>query len=92
VANLLKDGLGSNEIAEKIGLAPSTITSYQKSIVPKTKSKNVVELVKLLFTTGQALKQNVCWFELSTQDALRSFLNSRWAILSNYSMQISLSH
>ncbi len=52
VANLLKDGLGTNEIAEKLGLAPSTISSYRKSIMDKTKSKNVAELVKLLFTTG----------------------------------------
>jgi len=52
VANLLKDGLGTNEIAEKLGLAPSTISSYRKSLLDKTKSKNVTELVKLLFTTG----------------------------------------
>ena len=52
VANLLKDGLGTSEIAEKLGLAPSTISSYRKSIMNKTKSKNVAELVKLLFTTG----------------------------------------
>ncbi|MCA6380532.1 MAG: response regulator transcription factor [Cytophagales bacterium] len=52
VANLLKDELGTNEIAEKLGLAPSTISSYRKSLLDKTKSKNVTELVKLLFTTG----------------------------------------
>ena len=55
VANLLKDGLGTNEIAEKLGLAPSTIGSYRKSIMHKTKSKNIAELVKLLFTTGLAV-------------------------------------
>ncbi len=55
VANLLKDGLGTNEIAEKLGLAPSTVSSYRKSIMDKTKSKNVAELVKLLFTTGLAV-------------------------------------
>ena len=55
VANLLKDGLGTNEIAEKLGLAPSTISSYRKSIMHKTKSKNIAELVKLLFTTGLAV-------------------------------------
>ena len=52
VANLLKDGLGTSEIAEKLGLAPSTISSYRKSLLDKTKSKNVAELVKLLFTMG----------------------------------------
>jgi two-component system, NarL family, response regulator DegU len=56
VANLLKDGLGTSEIAEKLGLAPSTISSYRKSLMEKTKSKNVAELVKLLFTTGLAVK------------------------------------
>ena len=55
VANLLKDGLGTNEIANKLGLASATISSYRKSIMDKTKSKNVAELVKLLFTTGLAV-------------------------------------
>ncbi len=36
VANLLKDGLGTNEIANKLGLAPATISSYRKSIMYKT--------------------------------------------------------
>jgi DNA-binding NarL/FixJ family response regulator len=58
VANLLKDGLGTNEIAEKLGLAPSTISSYRKSIMHKTKSKNIAELVKLLFATGLAVTNN----------------------------------
>jgi two-component system response regulator DegU len=55
VANLLKDGLGTDEIANKLGLAPATISSYRKSIMHKTKSKNIAELVKLLFTTGLAV-------------------------------------
>ena len=54
VANLLKDGLGTNEIAEKLGLSPSTISSYRKSLMDKTKCRNVAELVKLLFITGLA--------------------------------------
>ncbi len=57
VANLLKDGLGTSEIADKLGLATSTVSSYRKSIMHKTKSKNVADLVKLLFTTGLAVKQ-----------------------------------
>jgi two-component system response regulator DegU len=55
VANLLKDGLGTIEIAEKLGLAPSTVSSYRKSIMQKTKCENVAQLVKLLFTTGLAV-------------------------------------
>jgi two-component system response regulator DegU len=55
VANLLKDGLGTSEIASKLGLASATISSYRKSLMDKTKSKNVAELVKLLFTTGLAV-------------------------------------
>lgn len=55
VANLLKDGLGTNEIANKLGLAPATISSYRKSVMDKTKTKNTAELVKLLFTTGLAV-------------------------------------
>jgi len=37
------------------GLGLSTISSYEKSIMHKTKSKNIAELVKLLFTTGLAI-------------------------------------
>lgn len=55
MANLLKDGLGTNEIANKLGLAQATIGSYRKSIMDKTKSKNTADLVKLLFTTGLAV-------------------------------------
>jgi two-component system, NarL family, response regulator DegU len=55
VANLLKDGLGTSEIANKLGLASATISSYRKSIMDKTRCKNVAELVKLLFTTGLAV-------------------------------------
>jgi DNA-binding NarL/FixJ family response regulator len=55
VANLLKDGLSTNEIANKLGLAPATISSYRKSIMHKTKSENIAELVNLLFTTGLAI-------------------------------------
>jgi DNA-binding NarL/FixJ family response regulator len=56
VANLLKDGLDSNEIASKLGLEPSTINGYRKSVLKKTKSKNVASLVRLLFNTGLVMK------------------------------------
>ena len=56
VANLLKDGCSTIEIAEKLGLSTSTISSYRKSILVKTKCRNVADLVKLLLTTGMVMK------------------------------------
>jgi two-component system response regulator DegU len=52
VANLLKDGLSTEEIAGKLGLATFTVSSYRKTLMKKTKSKNVADLIRLLFSIG----------------------------------------
>lgn len=55
VANLLKEGLTTSEIAVKLGLTSSTISTYRKSMMGKTRSRNIAQLIKLFFSTGLAL-------------------------------------
>jgi len=52
LAELLKDGLSSKEIAASLGLTLATVESYRKSLMEKTNSTNLAELLKILYNTG----------------------------------------
>ncbi len=52
LAELLKDGLSSKEIAASLGLSLATVESYRKSLMEKTNSTNLAELLKILYNTG----------------------------------------
>jgi two-component system invasion response regulator UvrY len=45
VMNLLKEGLGTAKIAEKLNLQLSTVSTYKARIFEKLGVKNIVELI-----------------------------------------------
>lgn len=49
---LMKDGKLNKEIAINLGLTVSTVESYRKSLIKKTKCRNTAELISLAYRTG----------------------------------------
>ena len=43
---LIAEGLSGKQIAERTGLAENTIANHRKSLLRKTNSKNMAELIK----------------------------------------------
>jgi DNA-binding NarL/FixJ family response regulator len=52
ILSFLKEGKVSHEIANILGLTRMTVESYRKSLLQKTKMKNVAELISLAYRTG----------------------------------------
>ncbi|MCE2997316.1 MAG: response regulator [Cyclobacteriaceae bacterium] len=52
IAGLIMNGLSNKEMASSLGLTPTTVESYRKSLMDKTKCNNLADLLKLLYTTG----------------------------------------
>ncbi len=52
IISMLKDGLGTKDIARKLGLTVYTVDSYRRDLLRKTKVKNVAELISLAYRTG----------------------------------------
>ncbi len=52
ILGLLKDGISTKDIADKTGLTVYTVDSYRKELLKKTKTKNVAELISLVYRSG----------------------------------------
>lgn len=52
---LLAEGNTSKDIARILRLSTRTIESYRKSLMKKTGSRNVADVVRLAYRTGVAL-------------------------------------
>lgn len=55
VMALLAEGNTSKDIARMLKLSTRTIESYRKSLMKKTGSRNVADVVRLAYRTGVAL-------------------------------------
>ncbi len=52
ILNLIKDGLNSNEISDRLNISKFTIDTHRKNILNKTSSANFIELIKKLSFVG----------------------------------------
>jgi DNA-binding CsgD family transcriptional regulator len=48
IANMILDGLNSQEIANELNIAKNTVNTHRKNILKKLNAKNTVELMKIL--------------------------------------------
>jgi DNA-binding CsgD family transcriptional regulator len=51
IANLLLDGLNSQEIAEKLFISKYTVLTHRKKLLKKLNAKNTAEMMKILIST-----------------------------------------
>ena len=51
VANLLLEGLNSQEIAEKLYISKFTVLTHRKRLLKKLNAKNTAEMMKILIAT-----------------------------------------
>lgn len=51
IANMILDGLNSQEIANELNIAKNTVNTHRKNILKKLNAKNTVELMKILLAS-----------------------------------------
>ncbi len=56
-AKLLIKGKSNTEIAKKLALSATTVSTYKKRILQKTKTKNILEFAKLIQKQPKVLKK-----------------------------------